>query len=206
MKEVFSIFEIVLKELCFLRKLLHEKGRDNYKPNTSLDLTFRQPSPTKLKNGVDTLKSTSTLSDSAKLRNNSTHSMLRPAELALYDTKEIDFEEVNQINNDEDESEASWQKKSAPNSDESSGDSGGGFRKQVDFGIDKETSAKLEKLNVMLMVGKEKDTTENNNNKVDSAPTTSREPLDSPTRNYVKSVLGIRGLTRCFAFVLEPDF
>jgi hypothetical protein len=132
--------------------------------------------------------------------------MLRPAELALYDTKEIDFEEVNQINNDEDESEeASWQKKSAPNSDESSGDSGGGFRKQVDFGIDKETSAKLEKLNVMLMVGKEKDT-ENNNNKVDSAPTTSREPLDSPTRNYVKSVLGIRGLMMFCVFFLEPDF
>ena len=136
-------------------------------------------------------------------------------DFGLYDTRDIgnvEFEEEEdderKVNEeDEEESEASWQKKSG--SDESSD----GFRKPVDFGIDKEISYKLDKLSVILMVGKEnKDTSKdlnstanqqhqhskpeiNNlrNSNEESAPTTSLEnqPLDSPTRNYVKAVLGI---------------
>lgn len=44
----------------------------------------------------------------------------------------------------------------------------------------------------MLMVGKESSIQNNNqvSNTAESAPTTSREVLDSPTRNYVRAVLG----------------
>jgi hypothetical protein len=64
----------------------------------------------------------------------------------------VEYEEENDRKlkqDDDEESIASWQKKSE--SDESS-DS---FRKPVDFGIDKETSFKLDRLNLMLMVGKD---------------------------------------------------
>ena len=74
-------------------------------------------------------------------------------------------------------------------------DSSDGFQKPVDFGIDRETSFKLDKLNLMLMVAKDKDSNQVNPNRisVDSLPTTSsRDLLDSPTRNYVKNVLGFR--------------
>ena len=85
---------------------------------------------------------------------------------------------------EDEESEPSWQKKSG------SEDSSDGFHKPVDFGIDRETSIKLDKLNVMLMVGKEPN--RQSIESVGSAPTSSREVLDSPTRNYVKNVLGLK--------------
>lgn len=194
------------------RKILSEKGRENYKPPANFDMTQRQSSPTRqLKSGGETLKSTSSTTSgliggnnnqSDRLRNTSTHSILQRPELALYDTREIDFDEVNRINfNHDDEAEqqqqqqqvnhrqedddsASWNNK---NDDEESSEDSGGFQKPVDFGIDKETSAKLSKLDVKMMVGGEP-TKENNN--AESAPTTSREHLDSPTRNHIKNVLG----------------
>lgn len=245
--------------------MLEEKGSDNYKPPSNFDMTQRQSSPSRLIKTMDTLKSTTSTTsglggeNSAKLRNNSTHSMIQRPELALYDTREIDFDEVNRINinnedeggggggvdddeeeeveyeaggghrgggEDEDEDEddsGSWNHNKAKRpraggddddnddrdydgrEDESSEDSGG-FRKPVDFGIDKETSAKLDKLNVMLMVaGKDSSasgaqpvvvpplissTSNPNQHGVDSAPSTSREQLDSPTRNHVKNILG----------------
>jgi hypothetical protein len=127
----------------------------------------------------------------------------------------VQFEEENEDGHEmdeenQDESEASWQKKLG--SDDSSDD----FRKPVDFGIEKEISYKLDKLNVTLMVGKDKDsslnksnlihsTALNDTNKTDpklkfnrhsfeeSVPSSERDVLmDSPTRNYVKAVLGIR--------------
>ena len=106
----------------------------------------------------------------------------------------MEFEEENEARlkddddeEDEDESEPSWQKKS------DSEDSSDSFRKPVDFGIDKDISMKLDKLNVMLMVGKDgKDLNAANRASIDSAPTTSRDLLDSTTRAYAKAALGLR--------------
>lgn len=141
----------------------------------------------------------------------------------MYVTNEIEFEDVNRIhlNNEEEEEEdedeegegeeegldddesASWnhnhKKRRGDNGDgdeeeESSADSGG-FRKPVDFGgFDKETSAKLDKLDLKLMVGGKEGLVVSSSQPpqagVESAPTSSREPLDSPTRNHVKAILG----------------
>jgi len=84
-------------------------------------------------------------------------------DFGVFDTRElgtVEFEEeksrLNGNNEEEEEeedeeSEPSWQKKSG------SDDSSDSFRKPVDFGIDKDISTKLDKLNLMLMVGKEKE-------------------------------------------------
>ena len=185
------------------RKILMENGRENYKPSTTE--ISRQPSPTKgrspgstLKNsqnvnGLSTTKSTSTISDILNEKGGKMPEIIKKGlrdDLGLFDTKEIgnvEFEEENdqRLKDDEDEeSEPSWQKKSG------SEDSSDGFHKPVDFGIDRETSIKLDKLNVMLMVGKEPN--RQSIESVGSAPTSSREVLDSPTRNYVKNVLGLK--------------
>lgn len=206
--------------------MLEEKGPENYKPPP---MESRQPSPTKgfrspgntLRNSAQftgTSKSTSTISDvlNSRQQKGANNSTLRANEIGLYDTKDlanVEFEEedLDKLKDEEeDEEEASWQKKSG----ESDGgdDSSDGFRKPVDFGIEKEISYKLDKLNVMLMVGKDSNkepTFSVTNNKqqdlkinlnrasleetvAQSVPSTSREaPLDSPTRNYVKAVLGI---------------
>jgi hypothetical protein len=176
-----------------------ENGRENYRPPTAEN---RQSSPTKgrspgstLKNsqninGLSTTKSTSTISDVINEKGGKLKKSLR-GDLGLFDTKDIgnvEFEEENdqklKEDDEEDESEPSWQKKSG------SEDSSDGFHKPVDFGIDRETSIKLDKLNVMLMVGKEPN--RQSIDSVGSAPTSSREVLDSPTRNYVKNVLGLK--------------
>jgi len=85
------------------------------------------------------------------------------SDFGRFDTKEmgaVEFEEeqesraargVDSEEEEEEESEPSWQKKSG------SEDSSDSFRKPVDFGIDKDISTKLDKLNLMLMVGKEKE-------------------------------------------------
>jgi centrosomal protein CEP164 len=80
-------------------------------------------------------------------------------------------EEANK--DDDEQSEPSWQKKSG------SDDSSDGFRKPIDFGIDKETSLKLDKLNMLLISNKEPATTNQNRMSLDSIPSTSRE---SPTK------------------------
>jgi hypothetical protein len=178
---------------------LFEKGKSNYKPPP---LESRQGSPTKgrrsplsLKNTGGTIKSTSTLSEvlNGKQQSVSRKGSLRN-DFGLFDTRElgiVEYEEENdkkfkdeEDEGEEEESEPSWQKKSE------SDDSSDGFRKPVDFGIDKETSFKLDKLNLMLMVGKESKEANQNRNSIESVPTTSRDLLDSPTRNYVKAVLG----------------
>ncbi len=96
---------------------------------------------------------------------------------------------------DEEESEPSWKQKKS-DSEESSD----GFHKPVDFGIDKDTSMKLDKLNVMLMVSKEKELNQSNNlNRLslDSMATTSIDlgggvgGMDSPTRAYIKQTTGL---------------
>ena len=93
---------------------------------------------------------------------------------------------------DDEHSELSWRKKSG--SDEDNSDS---FAKPVDFGIDKETSIKLDKLNLMLMVGKDPHAVAavaaaghrsiGGGGGVESANTSAR--LDSPTRQHVSGVL-----------------
>jgi hypothetical protein len=182
--------------LSIYRKLLLENGKAKYKqPSTE----NRQSSPNKdRRSSFSTLRSCSTLIpnnkanstidvNNAKLDTNINN--LRN-DFGLFDTKKIgivEFEEENDRKfklDDDEESVASWKKKSE--SDESS-DS---FRKPVDFGIDKETSFKLDKLNLMLMVGKDSIEANLNRNSIDSLPTTSHDNLDSPTRNYVKAVLG----------------
>ncbi|CAF0774233.1 unnamed protein product [Brachionus calyciflorus] len=151
------------------RKIRDQKGKLNYRPTDKLT----SPSSTLTK----TAKSTSTLSDVINNANNKTK---LKNDFIFANEFGIEFEDEDlKKKDDDDESEASWQKKS---DSEDSDD----FRKPVDFGIDRETSFKLDKLNVMLMVGKEKESI----NVTDSAPSTTREALDSPTRNYIKSVLG----------------
>ena len=192
--------KLVLQE----RNALLEKGKDKYKPPP---LENRAPSKTlspantlknsnklgQSSNGISTTKSTSTISEVLNEKKQ-VKNKLR-SDFALFDTRElgnVEFEEENDQkfkeddDDDQEESEPSWQKKSG--SDESSD----GFHKPVDFGIDKETSIKLDKLNVMLMVGKE--TANQRRLSIDasvvSAPTSARDGLDSPTRNYVRNVLG----------------
>lgn len=191
--------QLVIQE----RKVSLEKGKENYKPppvenrsptkGLSPSNTLRNSNKlAQSSNGISTTKSTSTISEVLNEKNQMKNKLRN--DFALFDTRElgnVEFEEENdqkyKDNDDEDEeSEPSWQKKSG--SDESSD----GFHKPVDFGIDKETSYKLDKLNVMLMVGK--DSALNNNrasfDSAASAPTSARDGMDSPTRNYVKNVLG----------------
>jgi hypothetical protein len=210
------------------RKIVNELGKDNYKPIFNDN---RQLSPTKVRSPGNTLKnsaqftatskSTSSISDIINAKQNLNITNLRN-EFGIYEKKElgnVEFEEENdgdningQIIDNEEDSEASWQKKSG------SDDSSDNFRKHVDFGIDIETSYKLDKLNLMLLVGKEVNKTQslnissnlmqaksgerdlkantkinfNRNSIEESAPSSSREILmDSPTRNYVKAVLGL---------------
>ena len=190
--------KMVLQE----RKVLQEKGKDNYKPPPlesrmpnkapSPGSTLKNSNKLQSSNGISTTKSTSTISEVLNEKNQPKNNLR--SDFALFDTKDLGnvvFEEENDQkfkddDEEEEESEPSWQKKSE--SDEESSD---GFHKPVDFGIDKETSFKLDKLNVMLMVGK--DTLNHNRISMDSAasaPTSAREALDSPTRNYVRNVLG----------------
>lgn len=240
----------------FKRKILFEKGRENYKPPSGDTLT-RQPSPTKqTKSPADTLrgttKSTSTISELVNGANKRSESQSRQnirGDYELYDTRDLanveyEEEEEEEEENDEDkqrddyadennrfdkrnkpaknrnaarhdvddedeeESEASWQKKSLGSEDSDD------FQKPVDFGIDRETSMKLDKLNVMLMVGGKEPSaaasgltssgpqnvvlaqtlpqTTNNlqkSNGLDSASSTSRNPIDSATMAHVKAVL-----------------
>lgn len=188
-----------------------EKGKDTYKLERSVS---RQGSPTKdrrspalgtlkqhdstpLLNGISTMKSTSSISDLIGTNKNLKSSLKNMrSDFGIFDSRElgaVEFEEEKSRlngNNDEDEedeedeeSEPSWQKKSG------SDDSSDSFRKPVDFGIDKDISTKLDKLNLMLMVGKEQ---EKNQHPPDSAPTTSRDMLDSTGRAYARGVLGLR--------------
>lgn len=109
------------------RKILIEKGRDNYKPS-NLDL-IRQGSPTKYRSPVSTLKnsdkiqggtskSTSTISDLLNGKSNQSKNNLRN-DFALFDTRDlgnVEFEEENELkekDEEEEESEASWQKSPA---------------------------------------------------------------------------------------------
>ena len=189
--------KLVLQE----RVVLQEKGKDNYKPpplENRVPNKAQSPGSTlknsnklgQSSNGISTTKSTSTISEVLNEKNQLKNNLR--SDFALFDTKEMGnvvFEEENdhkfKDEDEDEESEQSWQKKSE--SDESSD----GFHKPIDFGIDKETSFKLDKLNVMLMVGK--DTLNHNRMSMDSAasaPTSARDVLDSPTRNYVRNVLG----------------
>ena len=116
--------------------------------------------------------------------------------------KEVDDEEEEE----EEESEPSWEKKSGDGSEDSSDD----FRKPVDFGIEKDVSLKLDKLNLTLLVGKDKEkpgrekerdinvftnksNNDNNNtmkSSLDTATASSRDMMDSIARNYAKSAVG----------------
>lgn len=98
--------------------------------------------------------------------------------LLFFVTGMVEFEEeddrrkgFDDEDDEDEESEPSWQKKSG------SDDSSDSFRKPVDFGIDTDISTKLDKLNVMLMVGKGKEN--QNRASVDSAPTTSRDMFEN---------------------------
>ena len=126
--------------------------------------TLKQNS-TPLLNGISTLRSTSSISDLIGSNKNLKSSLKNMrGDFGVFDTRElgtVEFEEeksrLNGNNEEEEEeeedeeSEPSWQKKSG------SDDSSDSFRKPVDFGIDKDISTKLDKLNLMLMVGKEKE-------------------------------------------------
>ena len=100
----------------------------------------------------------------------------------MFDTRDygnVEFEEENDLDAGAKEEEEE---------DEKSDESDDGFRKPVDFGIDKETSIKLDKLNLMLMVGgkdkQQQQETNPNRNSVDSSPTSSRDLMESPRRPH----------------------
>jgi len=162
------------KQVIDERKILLEKGKDAY--NAGLTES-RQPSPVKgrrspalgtlknstpLLNNISTMKSTSTISEIINGKQNTLKNSMRNmrSDFGLFDSKEmgvVEFEEEQEskaargVESEDEESEPSWQKKSG------SEDSSDSFRKPVDFGIDKDISTKLDKLNLMLMVGKEKE-------------------------------------------------
>lgn len=189
-----------------------DKGSEAYKAGLT---ESRQASPTKgrrspalgtlknttpLLNGISTMKSTSTISEIIHGKNQLKSSMKNMrSDFGLFDSKElgtVEFEEelesrANKVNYDDDEeseeSEPSWQKKSG-----SGDDSSDSFRKPVDFGIDKDISTKLDKLNVKLMVSKEKELQQLNRASLESMPTISRDQPDSVGRAYSKAVLGLR--------------
>lgn len=173
------------------RKIVKLNGKANYRPSES---KIQSPIGT-IKNG--TSKSTSTLSD---VLNNVNKKKFKN-DFVFANDYGIEFEEEIKRELEED-SEASWKKKSE--SDDSDD-----FRKPVDFGIDKETSIKLDKLNVVLMVGKEKE--QNKSVNLGDSSSTSRDLLDSPTRNYIRSVLGaskdeeVRKSTKLDSLVEETD-
>ena len=188
------------------RKILLEKGKDYKQPSSDdprlIPTNINRSPPTTLKpsSGVSTVKSTSTLSDLLNGKMTIDKKGLRN-DFAMYDTRDlgnVEFEEEKELKvkddgNYEDDYESDHSSKSKSGSEDDSSD---GFKKPVDFGIDKETSMKLDKLNLLMMVGKEKEQKENLlRNSQDSAPSTSRDlPLrmDSPTRAYAKAALGVR--------------
>lgn len=175
------------------RRIVKLNGKANYHPSESkIQSLFGTMN---MKSG--TSKSTSTLSD---VLNNVNKNKLKN-DFVFANDYGIEFEE--EIKQElEDDSETSWKKKSE--SDDSDD-----FRKPVDFGIDKETSIKLDKLSVVLMVGKEKEQNKSVNN--GDSTSTSRDMLDSPTRNYIRSVLGaskdedVRKSTKLDSLAEETD-
>lgn len=104
-----------------------------------------------------------------------------------------DDENKNDFDNEEDDESLPTSKKT--NTSEESSD---GFKKHVDFLIDKETSEKIELGSYLARVNQNSN---NNNNNVDSAPTTSRDQLDSPTKNYLKATLNLRDEGLIFSIV-----
>lgn len=143
-------------------------------------------------NGISSLKSTSTISDVLNAKLGVNKSSMRD-NFGLLDTKDlgnVEYEEENEFKDEEidkdENSEPSWKEKKS-DSEESSD----GFQKPVDFGIDKDTSMKLDKLEFKLMVGKGgKDMSGTNPNRLslDSMPTTSRDVgMESPTRGFKMS-------------------
>jgi hypothetical protein len=164
------------------RRKLKEKNKNlNASGNSLMNTTGRTP--------ISTIKSTSEISDVLKGKsnninnnnNNNLESLNRMNYNLVNDTQNIadyvnsDSEKSdndNENENDEDESTPSWKKKS-----ESEGSSDD-LQKPVDFLIDKETSEQIAKLAAAKTA--------------DSAPSSSRDGLDSPTRNYLKATLNIK--------------
>jgi hypothetical protein len=194
---------------------VQEKGKENYLASLT---ESRVQSPVKSRNqlrnsdklnGISSLKSTSTISDVLNGKQQQQQNNLRSG-FSMFDTKDLanveyeeeeneqafkdEDDEKNDEDEDEEESEPSWKQKKS-DSEESSD----GFHKPVDFGIDKDTSMKLDKLNVMLMVSKEKELNQSNNlNRLslDSMATTSIDlggggGMDSPSRAYIKQTTGL---------------
>ena len=177
------------------RKILNEKGADEYKqpeaddPRLSATKGTRSPPATlKATSAMSTAKSTSTLSEVVKNTNNKVTKNLRN-DFGAYDTRDIgnvEFEEENDEKEDEEDEEGDESEKSKSGSEDSSD----GFKKPIDFGIDKQTSLHIDKLDHKRMVGKDKDNPNRGSN--DSMPSTSRDNFDSPRRAYVRAATGLR--------------
>ena len=156
-----------------------------------------------ISSSLNTIKSTSEISDVLIGKNKQSGESNR-RELMIDESKELGYiesEDDDEINNnkefdgrrnsgfyeeeedDKEESSPSWKKSGSEDSDN--------FQKPVDFGIEKETSLKI--ANLDLSIPEQAYLPRNNNNDhPDSAPTTSRDQLDSPSRNYINKVLGLR--------------
>lgn len=191
------------------RKIIADVGLANYKPPPSDDPRLV---PYKLKSPLNTLKpssgiSTTTLSgEMQQQQQEMRRSLLRNEIDSGRELTNVEYEEDQQQqqqqqqdeqDNVEYEDDYESDESAKSKSDEDDDDSSDGFKKPVDFGIEKELSIKLDRLNLPVTIGrdaKEPATTQRNanNNDPDSVTTTSREQLDSPKRPYHRGLAALK--------------
>lgn len=195
------------------RQKLKLLGKKNYRPQQNISPTKTISPANTLKGSnkfvgmstsLNTIKSTSEISDVLGGKNKPSQENNR-RELMIDETKELgyiesDEEEDAEVNgrknnryyeedeDDKEESSPSWKKSGSEDSDD--------FQKPVDFGIEKETSLKIANLHLSIpeqsYLPRNGNNNNNSNDLADSAPTTSRDMLDSPSRNYINKVVGQR--------------
>ena len=203
------------------RKIIADVGLANYKPPPSDDPRLV---PYKLKSPLNTLKpssgvSTTTLSGGGgdvQQHQEMRRSLLRNEidsgrELSNVEYEEEKHQQQQQHQQEEQdgveyeddyESDESAKSKGSDDDDEDDDDSSDGFKKPVDFGIEKELSIKLDRLNLPVTIGRDSKENQsavrtNNNNDPDSmASITSardqqqqQQQLDSPKRPYHRQMM-----------------
>ena len=180
---------------------MNEKGKAEYKqpdPDdprlTAVKGTRSPPATLKAGSAMSTAKSTSTLSEVVKNKAASSKNLRN--DFGAYDTREVgnvEFEEENEERDEDEEEEEEEEEESEKSKSDSDDSSDEGFKKPVDFGIDKQTSLHIDKLDLRRMVDKDKDTTSNpNRGSNDSMPSTSRDNFESPRRAYVRAATGLK--------------
>jgi hypothetical protein len=191
------------------RQKLKSLGKKSYRPQSISPVKTISPANTLkgsnkfVSTSLNTIKSTSEISDVLVGKNKQSQENNR-REIMIDESKELGYIESdeegegdeingrknngyyeNEDDDDKEESSPSWKKSGSEDSDD--------FQKPVDFGIEKETSLKI--ANLALSIPEQTYLPRNSNNsadQIDSAPTTSRDMLDSPSRNYINKIVGLR--------------